>query len=108
MSGLERHLENLGIRHILARVAHPQANGNLVLIHGELQRKPSLFEDVAGPLASACPINPPRIGKDPVARFMKWYNHDQPHVSPDTTIEKTPAMAFKRKMPPTGTEPADE
>ena len=108
VSGFERHLENLGIRHILARVAHPQTNGKLERIHGELQRKPSLFEDVAGPLGSACPINPPRIEKDPIARLMKWYNYDRPHMSLDATIEETPAMAFKRKMPPTGTEPTDE
>ena len=108
VSGFERHLENLGIRHILARVAHPQTNGKLERIHGELQRKPSLFEDVAGPLGSACPINPPRIEKDPIVRFVKWYHHDRPHMSLDTTIEETPTMAFKRKMPPAETEPTDE
>ena len=92
----------------LCRVAHLQTNGKLERIHDELQRKLSLFEDVARPPGSACPINPPRIEKDPIARFMKWYNYDRPHMSLDTTIEETPAMAFKRKMPPPGTEPADE
>ncbi len=28
-SEFERHLENLGMRHILARVGHPQTNGKL-------------------------------------------------------------------------------
>ena len=107
-SQFERHLENLGIQHILSRVAHPQTNSKLERIHGELQRKLCLFKDVAGPPGSACPINPPRIEKDPIARFMQWYNHDRSHMSLDTTIEETPAMAFKRKMPLPETEPTDE
>ena len=99
VSGFERHLQNLVIRHILARVSRPQTNGKLERIHGELQRKSSLFEDVAGPPDSACLFNPPSIKKDPIARFMKWYNHDRQHMYMDMTIEWTPAMAFKRKMP---------
>ena len=97
VSGFERHLENLGIKHILARVAHPQTNGKLERLHGEIQRKLHLFEDVAGP-PGICPLNPPVIESDPMARFMKWYNHDRPHIL-DTDIEETPAMAFERKMP---------
>ena len=108
VSGFERHLENPGIRHILARVAHLQTNGKMERIHGELQRKMCLFEDVAGPSGSACLINPPRIEKDPIARFMKWYNYNRPHMSLYATIEETPAMSFKRKMPPAETEHTDE
>ena len=108
VSEFERHLENLGIRHILARVGHPQTNGKLERIHGEIQRKLPLFFDVAGPPGSACPINPPAIESDPLTRFMKWYNHDRPHMSLDTDIEETPAMAFERKMPPPGSDVTDE
>ena len=39
---------------------------------------------------------------------MKWYNHDRPHMSLDTDIEETPAMAFERKMPPAGSDATDE
>ena len=63
---------------------------------------------MAGPPGSACPINPPVIEQDPLVRFMKWYNHDRPHMSLDTDIEETPAMAFERKMPPPGSDVTDE
>ena len=68
MSQFERHLDHLDI---LCRVAHPQTNGKLERVHEELQRKLHLFEDVAGLPVSLCPINLPRIEKDPVDRFMK-------------------------------------
>ena len=107
-SEFEKHLEELGIRHILARVAHPQTNGKLERVYGEIQRKLPLFFDVAGPPGSACPVNPPAIEADPLTRFMKWYNYDRPHMSLDTDIEETPAMAFERKKPPAGSDAADE
>ena len=71
ISRFERHLEHLGIRRMLCRVAHPQTNDKLERVHGEMQRKLHLFEDVAGLPGSLCPINPPHIEKDPAARFMK-------------------------------------
>lgn len=86
--------------------AHLQTNGRLVRIHGKLQRRPGLFGDVAGPPGSACRISPPRIERYPITGFMKRYNCGRPHMPPDTTIEETPAAAFKRKMPPPETEPA--
>ena len=39
---------------------------------------------------------------------MKWYNHDRPYMALDTDIEETPAMAFERKMPPSGSDAVDE
>ena len=108
VSEFEKHLEELGIRHILARVAHPQTNGKLERVHGEIQRKLPLFYDVAGPPGSACPINPSVIESDPMVRFMKWYNYERPHMSLDTDIEETPAMAFERKMLPPGSDVSDE
>lgn len=107
-SEFERRLENLGIRHMPARVAHPQTNGKLERIHGEIRRKLHLFFDVAGPPGGACPVNPPVIETDPLVRFMKWYNYDRPHMSLDTDTEETPAMAFERKKPPAGSDAADE
>ena len=38
---------------------------------------------------------------DPVARLIKWHNHDRRHMSPKKRRE-TPAQAFQRKMPPPG------
>ena len=37
------------MRNILARVAHPQTNGEIQRVYGEIQRKLLLFFDVAGP-----------------------------------------------------------
>ena len=38
---------------------------------------------------------------------MKWYNDERPHMSLDTDIEETPAMAFGRKMLPPGSDMPD-
>ena len=54
-SEYEKKLVELDIRHILARVNHPQTNGKLERLHGELQRKLHEFEDVAGPPAPHVP-----------------------------------------------------
>ena len=107
ISEFERHLEKLGIRHILARVSHSQTNGKMERVHGEIQCKLPLFFDVAESLGSACPINPPTIEVDPLTRFMKWYNYDRPHMSLGTDIEETPAWR-ERKMPSAGSGAADE
>ncbi len=103
----EKRLNDLGIRHILARVAHPQTNGKLERVHGEMQRNPCLFHDVAG-RPGICPVNPPHIETDPVARFVKWYNCERPHMSLDADVGETPEMAFKCKTPPPGSDVTDE
>ena len=110
-SKFEQRLVELDIKHILARVRHPQTNGKLERLHGEMQRKLRRFEaaasssrirrgaskdsHVGGPFCAA-------PAKDPVERFMEWYNHDRPHMSLDWDNLETPAQAFKRKMPPAG------
>ena len=48
-SEYEKKLVELGIKQILAGVRHPQTNGKLERVHGELQRKLHTFNDVAGP-----------------------------------------------------------
>ena len=113
-SKFEQRLVELDIKHILARVRHPQTNGKLERLHGEMQRKLRHFEassasktrrgasekgagaSVGGPFSAA---TPPR---DPVVRFIEWYNNDRPHMSLDWDNLETPAQAFKRKMPPAG------
>ena len=94
----EKRLNALGIRYILARVAHPQTNGKLERVQGELQRKLCLFHEVAG-RPGVCLVNPPHNEADPVARFVRWHNHEWPYMSLDTDIEETPVMAFERKTP---------
>ena len=96
---LEQELVSMGIHRILARVRHPQANGKLERFHCELQRKLHLFEEksvdrttrsgrsgnahVGGPLSTE-----PK--KDPVTRFVEWYNYDRPHLSLDLGNLETP------------------
>ena len=83
----ERRLVELGIRQILAGVRHPQTNGKLERLHGEIQRKLPEFEAIM------------MRKSDPVDLFMRWYNHDRPHMSLDWDNLETPARAFARKMP---------
>ena len=88
----------LDIKHILSGVRHPQTNGKIERFYGEVQRKLHEFEDVAGPPGTVCPVGSQKIEPDPVARFMKWYNHNRPHDSLDVKTRETPARAFVRKM----------
>ena len=98
-SEFEKRLVALNIRHVLARVRHPQTNGKLERLHGELQRKVHRFKDVAGPPGTGAPIGVRKIEKDPVARFIQWYNYERPHESLDWDNLETPAQAFVRKRP---------
>ena len=110
VSRFEQRLVELDIKHILARVKHPQTNGKLERLHGELQRKLRLFANlsaaktrrgapegshVGGPFSAA-------PARDPVDRFMEWYNYRRPHMSLDWDNLETPVQAFSRKMPPKG------
>lgn len=84
----EKTLVQLGIRHILARVNHPQTNGKLERFHGEIQRKQKWFSGID--------------------ELIHWYNHIKPHMSLDWDNLETPAKAFVRKMPERGTTVIDE
>lgn len=111
VSRFEERLVRLDIRQILARVCHPQTNGKLERLHGEIQRKLCHFEDssydktvldrgtksghVGNPFNTA-----PR--KDAIDRFMEWYNCERDHMSLDWENQETPAQAFMRKMAPKG------
>ncbi len=86
-SAFEKRLVELDIRHILAGVGHPQTNGKLERLHGEIQRKLPEFEAIMQRVS------------DPVDLFMQWYNYERPHMSLDGS---RPAEAFKAKMPPKG------
>ena len=86
VSGFEKRLVELGIRQILAGVRHPQTNGKLERLHGEIQRKLPRFESIM------------MRTSDPIDLFMKWYNYDRPHMSLNWDELETPAQAFERKM----------
>ena len=114
-SAYEKKLVELGIRQILARVKHPQTNGKLERLHGEIQRKLHRFEasshgaavkdsgngHVGGPF-NAEPAKPA------LERFMEWYNYRRAHMSLDWESRETPAQAFLRKMAPAGETVVDE
>ncbi len=83
----EMRLVELEIKHILARVRHPQTNGKLERVFGEVQRKLPRFAAIM------------QRTSDPVDLFMKWYNYDRPHMSLKDGRER-PADAFVRKQHP--------
>lgn len=87
-SKFEQELAKLGIRHILARVNHPQTNGKLERFHGEIQLKQKWFKDIH--------------------ELVHWWNHVRPHMSLDWDALETPSAAFIRKMPPKGSTVVDE
>lgn len=87
-SEFEQELVRLEIRHILARVNHPQTNGKLERFHGEIQRKQKWFSGID--------------------ELVDWWNNIRPHMSLDWDNLETPAQAFVRKMPQKGTVVTDE
>ena len=68
-SVFEKRLVEFGIKQILAGVRHPQTNGKLERLHGEIQRKLPEFEAIM------------MRKSDPVDLFMERYNHRRPHMS---------------------------
>ena len=95
-SDFEKRLVGLGIHQILARVKHPQTNGKLERLYGEIRRKLPEFEAIL------------MRKSDPIDLFMQWYNHGRPHMSLNRDERETPAQAFVRKMPPKGETVIDE
>ncbi len=78
----------LGIKHIMARVNHPQTNGKLQRFHGEIQRKQKRFDTIDG--------------------LVHWYNHIKPHMSLDWDNLETPAKVMQERCPEKGTRVIDE
>ena len=72
-------LEENGIRHILARVHHPQTNGKIERFFGLVEAKKRFFTDMD--------------------ELIGWYNYDKPHMSLDFDNAETPEEAFWRKLP---------
>ncbi len=105
-AAFETRLVELGIKHVLARIRHPQTNGKLERFHLEIERHLKSFEDesVSNTVRDAKPGD--HVGNpfhaagrtDPVARLVDWYNNT-PHMSLMDGKE-TPAEAYVRKQAP--------
>ena len=89
----EKFLRENGIRHIVARVNHPQTNGKIEIFYSNvITRKLREFNSVD--------------------EAITWYNEIRPHMSLGDTIIvnskgerelmelETPSEAFRRKLPP--------
>ncbi len=68
-----------GVKHILARINHPQTNGKIERFFGLMEQKLHLLDSVEG--------------------FVYWYNYVKPHMSLNFDKLKTPYQAFLRKLP---------
>lgn len=110
-SQFEKRLEDLGIRHIKARTRHPQTNGKLERLHGEMERKLYLFvESSASRTTRSVGGRPSHVGSpfyttpasDPVDRFFHWFNFERPNMALDTSKRETPIQAFYRLQPKEG------
>ena len=106
----ERHLREMGIRHIKARVNHPQTNGKLERVHGEMERKLHLFMEASADLTTRGGGASAHVGgpfhaapaTDYIDRFIEWFNNERPNMALDMSIRETPAQAYRRKMPKPG------
>lgn len=78
----EDYLIRNDIRHILARVSHPQTNGKLERFYGEVERKLHLFKSVD--------------------ELTNWWNNIKPHMSLNFDELETPSQAYIRKVPGEG------
>ena len=67
-----------GVRHILARINHPQTNGKIDSF-GLMEQKLHLF--------------------DSLEEFVHWYNYVKPHMSLNFDELETPYQSFLRKLP---------
>jgi putative transposase len=74
-------LEANGIKHILARVKHPQTCGKIERFFGEVEVRLYKWHDFKT-----------------VAEVVDWHNNLLPSLSLDYDNLETPAVAFKRKM----------
>ena len=109
-AAFEAELKRLGIRHVVAKIAHPQTNGRIERVHREIERHPASFEAESAATSTRRDLpgghftvgGPFHAGgaTDPIDRLVEWYNHERDHMSPGEG--ETPAMAYARKMPPGG------
>ena len=82
VSQFEQYLADLGIKHILCRVNHPQTNGKLERFYGVLEDKMIRRAQIAT-----------------IPEYVHWHNEVKPHMSLDWENLETPIQAFHRKLP---------
>ena len=107
-SEFEKKLAELGIKHSMARIRHPQTNGKIERFHSEIKQHLKSFElesvanTVRGSHTNGHVGNPfnTRGPTDPVTRLVEWYNNLE-HMALKDEIE-TPTQAFVRKQAPKG------
>jgi len=76
-----KHIESYGVKHILARVKHPQTNGKQEKLGGTIKK---IMRDK-------------KCGLDEAVAF---YNEVRPHMSLDNGRLRTPLVAYYEKMKP--------
>ena len=79
ISQFEAYLAQHGIKHILARVNHPQTNGKLERFYGVYEQKQHQFKSIE--------------------EYVQWHNQIKPHLSLNIETLETPIQAFQRKLP---------
>jgi len=79
ISQFEQYLADNGIKHILARVNHPQTNGKLERFYGVYEQKQHQFKTID--------------------EYVEWHNTIKPHLSLNIETLETPIQAFHRKLP---------
>jgi len=79
VSQFEAYLADHGIKHILARVNHPQTNGKLERFYGVYEQKQHQFKSIG--------------------EYVQWHNEIKPHLSLNIEALETPIQAFHRKLP---------
>ena len=77
LSEFDKYLKAHKIRHILARVNHPQTNGKVERLFGTVKQKKKEFGSLE--------------------ELFHWYNQVRPHMSLRQDVLETPAQAFLRK-----------
>jgi len=75
----KQHLAELGIKHIVGRVHHPETNGKVEKFFDIFEKKVKFFNSVD--------------------EFMNWYNFIRPHGAFDIERLETPAVIYYQRLP---------
>ena len=84
ISQFEAYLGENRIKHVLARVNHPQTNGKLERFYGVYEQKKHQFKSIN--------------------EYVQWHNEIKPHLSLNIETLETPIQAFHKKLPLEKTE----
>lgn len=81
MTYFQKFLDTNDIKHILARVNHPQTCGKIERNFGEVKGRIIRWQEF-----------------NTVDEVVKWHNEIKPHTSLNVDVCETPLEAFQRKM----------